>query len=446
MARFSFFKKLSLSRKLILGFMGTILAGTFLLMLPVMTTSGESLDFLTALFTITSAVCVTGLTVIDISRELNIAGQTIVLIFIQLGGLGVMTFSSFLLLLIGKKITYEEKELLKEERNVENSGGIIKFLKKVIITVAVIEGIGALFLTLRFAKDMSLIKAVYFGVFHSVSAFCNAGFSLFTNGLEGYSGSFTIIMTISYLIIIGGIGFTVIDSILLATRKKVRRFDLTSKVAVLVSMFLVCIGTVLFLLLEYNNKGTIGEMPFYEKILSSFFQSVTTRTAGYNSVPMQNLTGGSVFLFCILMFIGASPGSTGGGIKTTTFGVIIFYVIGVVKKKENVVIFNRRIGWEVLNRALAILVLALLYIAVITLIMVSTENFSLEQVIFEVISAFGTTGLSLGITAELSTFSRILIICTMFIGRLGPMTFALAFGGSNKVEKIQFPKENILVG
>ena len=444
--RFAFLKKLSLSRKLILGFMGAILIGTLFLMMPFSSSGEENISFLTALFTITSAVCVTGLSVIDVGKELSTAGQIILLIFIQLGGLGIMTFSSFILLLIGKKITYEERELLKEERNLENNGGILWFLKKIILTVVIIEGTGALFLALRFAQDMEIKKAVYYGIFHSVSAFCNAGFSLFSTNLEKYAGSFVVTMTTVYLIIIGGIGFTVIDSILFATRKKVKRFDLTSKVAILVSMILVILGTVLFLILEYNNRGTIGEMSFFKKILASFFQSVTTRTAGFNSVPFGNLTEGSVFLFCILMFIGASPGSTGGGIKTTTFGVIIFYVISVVKKRESVVIFNRRIGWEVLNRAIVVLVLSLLYVGIITLVIVSIEDFTLEQTIFEVISAFATTGLSLGITADLGTISRILIICTMFLGRLGPMTFALALGGSNKVEKIQFPKENILVG
>lgn len=444
--RFAFLKKLSLSRKLILGFMGAILIGTLFLMMPFSSSGEENISFLTALFTITSAVCVTGLSVIDVGKELSTAGQIILLIFIQLGGLGIMTFSSFILLLIGKKITYEERELLKEERNLENNGGILWFLKKIILTVVIIEGTGALFLALRFAQDMEIKKAVYYGIFHSVSAFCNAGFSLFSTNLEKYAGSFVVTMTTAYLIIIGGIGFTVIDSILFATRKKVKRFDLTSKVAILLSMILVILGTVLFLILEYNNSGTIGEMSFFKKILASFFQSVTTRTAGFNSVPFGNLTEGSVFLFCILMFIGASPGSTGGGIKTTTFGVIIFYVISVVKKRESVVIFNRRIGWEVLNRAIVVLVLSLLYVGIITLVIVSIEDFTLEQTIFEVISAFATTGLSLGITADLGTISRILIICTMFLGRLGPMTFALALGGSNKVEKIQFPKENILVG
>lgn len=444
--RLSFFKKLSLSRKLILGFMGTILLGTLLLMLPSSSSNGESLSFLTSLFTITSAVCVTGLSVINVGKELSFSGQIILLIFIQLGGLGIMTFSSFVLLLIGKKITYEERELLKEERNVENNGGILGFLKKVIFTVVIIEGVGAVFLTTKFRETMSMQKAIYYGIFHSVSAFCNAGFSLFGDNLEGYGDSFIVILTIAYLIIIGGIGFTVIDSIILTVRKKKKRFDLTSKVAILISVILVIIGMVLFFALEYTNGGTIGNMNFGQKLLSSFFQSVTTRTAGFNSVPFTHLRRGTIFLFCILMFIGASPGSTGGGIKTTTVGVIIFYVISVIKKKQNVVIFNRRIGWELLNRAIVILVLALCYVGIITFIMLSIENFSLEETIFEVTSAFGTTGLSLGITGDLGTVSRILIICTMFLGRLGPMTFALAFGGTNKIEKIQFPKENILVG
>ena len=269
--RFAFLKKLSLSRKLILGFMGAILIGTFLLMMPFSSSGEENISFLTALFTITSAVCVTGLSVIDVGKELSTAGQIILLIFIQLGGLGIMTFSSFILLLIGKKITYEERELLKEERNLENNGGILWFLKKIILTVVIIEGTGALFLALRFAQDMEIKKAVYYGVFHSVSAFCNAGFSLFSTNLEKYAGSFVVTMTTAYLIIIGGIGFTVIDSILFATRKKVKRFDLTSKVAILVSMILVILGTVLFLILEYNNRGTIGEMSFFKKNTCIFF-------------------------------------------------------------------------------------------------------------------------------------------------------------------------------
>ena len=446
MKKMGFFRRISLPRKLILGFMGAILIGTFLLMLPISTTSGEGLDFLTALFTITSAVCVTGLSVIDISKELNIVGQIFLLIFIQLGGLGIMTFSSFIFLLIKKKITYEEKELLKEERNVEDTGGILKFLRKVILTVVTIEGIGSLFLTIKFLKEMPFLKAVYFGIFHSVSAFCNAGFSLFTTGLEGYSDSIIVNFTIAYLIILGGIGFGVIDSIIKSVRTKKYKLNLTAKVAIMMSCFLTIAGMILFFVLEYTNNGTIGDMSLPEKIMASFFQSVTTRTAGFNTVPMGNLRSPSIFLFCILMFIGASPGSTGGGIKTTTIGVLIVYVISIVKNRQHTTLFNRRIDWEVMNKAIAILIISIMYIATVIMIMLAVENFSSEAVIFEVVSAFGTVGLSVGITPELSVISKILIICTMFLGRLGPMTLAIAFGGVKKVEKITFPKENIIVG
>lgn len=446
MKKSNFFIKLSLSRKLILGFMGAIIIGSLFLMLPIATIDRKGLNFLSALFTITSAVCVTGLTVIDVSKELSLFGRNVLLIFIQLGGLGIMTFSSFIFILIGKKITYEERELLKEERNVEDNGGILGFLFKVIFTVFTIESLGAIFLTIKFAQEMPMRQAIYYGIFHSISAFCNAGFSLFTDGLEGYHDSFIINMTISYLIIIGGIGFAVINSIVSSVRNSRSRLDLTSKLAILISLILTFLGMALFFVFEYTNAGTIGNMPLGEKLLASFFQSVTTRTAGFNTVPMGEMRDTSVLLFCFLMFVGASPGSTGGGIKTTTVGVIIFYVIGIIKKKENISIFNRRIGWEILNRAMVILVIAILYVITITLIILSIEDITFSQAIFEVVSAFGTVGLTLGVTTELGTISKILIICTMFLGRLGPMTFALAFGGTNKIEKISFPKENIVVG
>lgn len=444
--RLNFFIKLSLSRKLIVGFILAIVIGTILMMLPLTTTDKKGLDFLTALFTITSAICVTGLSVIDVSKELSPFGQIILLIFIQLGGLGIMTFSSFIFMLIGKKITYEERELLKEERNVESNGGIIGFLKKVILTVFTIEFVGTIFLTIGFLKEMPLKKAIYFGIFHSISAFGNAGFSLFSHGLEGYTSNFLVNFVVSYLIIIGGIGFGVINAIIYSIRYKKNGLDLTSKLAVIITTVLTFLGMVLFFIFEYRNKGTIGELPFSQKLLTSFFQSVTTRTAGFNTIPIENLTDSSIFMFLVLMFIGASPGSTGGGIKTTTVGVIIFYIIGVIRKKEKISVFNRRIGWEVLNRAIVILVLSIIYIFTVTLILLSIENFTFNQTIFEVVSAFGTVGLSLGITSDLNGLSRILIIMTMLIGRLGPMTFALAFGGTNKIEKISFPKENIIVG
>ncbi|MGL4999679.1 MAG: TrkH family potassium uptake protein [Cetobacterium sp.] len=440
-------KKLSFSRKLILGFFAAIVLGSILLYMPFSLQEGHKISFLTAIFTITSAICVTGLSVIDISQVLSFKGQIILLLFIQLGGLGVMTFSSLFFLLIGKKMSYKDRELIKEERNAESSGEVVGFIKKIVLIVLLIEGVGAFFLTLEFMKTFNLSKAIYFGIFHSISAFCNAGFALFSNNLENYSGSLLMNMTIAYLIILGGIGFSVISSVIIAVRKDVKRFTLTSKVAILVSMFLTFAGMILFFLLEYKNPTTIGNLSWIDKILASFFQSVTTRTAGFNTVPMASLNPATVFMFCILMFIGASPGSTGGGIKTTTIGVIVLYVIGVIQGKENINVFNRRISWDILNRALAILVISIIYVSIVIMVIMTIETgMSFEKIVFEVVSAFGTAGLSMGITADLSVISKILIIITMFIGRLGPMTFALALGEKKIKQSLRYPKENILVG
>ena len=441
-----YFKKLSPSRKLILGFLFAILLGTFILMMPFSLKEGEKLSFLSSLFTIVSAVCVTGLTVVDVSKVFSPAGDLVIIFFIQLGGLGVMTFSSILFLAMGKRMTFYERELLKEERNADSSGEISSFIKKLLLTVFIIESIGAIILTWEFAKEMPINKAVFYGIFHSISAFCNAGFSLFSNNLEAYKANPIINLTIGYLITLGGIGFAVITSVIMVIRRGIDRFNLTSKVAIIISMILTFGGMILFFILEYSNSATLGDLNFIQKILASYFQSVTLRTAGFNTIPLGELRNSTIFMCCILMFIGASPGSTGGGIKTTTFGVILFYVIGIVKKKENVEIFNRRLDWEIMNRALAILVLAITYVSIVIMLMLIAENFSPEEIVFEVISAFGTVGLTLGITPDLSRFSKLLLIFTMFVGRLGPMTFALAIGETKKKALSKYPKENILVG
>ena len=415
-------------------------------MMPFSLREGEKLNFLSSLFTIVSAVCVTGLTVVDVSKVFSPAGDLIIIFFIQLGGLGVMTFSSILFLVMGKRMTFYERELLKEERNADSSGEISSFIKKLLLTVFIIESIGAIILTWEFSKEMPLNKAVFYGIIHSISAFCNAGFALFSNNLEAYKANPVINLTIGYLITLGGIGFAVITSVIMVIRRGIDRFNLTSKVAIIMSVILTFGGMILFFVLEYSNPATLGDLNFVQKVLASYFQSVTLRTAGFNTIPLGELRNSTIFMCCILMFIGASPGSTGGGIKTTTFGVILFYVIGIVKKKENVEIFNRRLDWEIMNRALAILVLAITYVIIVIMLMLIAENFSPEEIMFEVISAFGTVGLTLGITPDLTTFSKLLLIVTMFIGRLGPMTFALAIGETKKKALSKYPKENILVG
>lgn len=442
-----FIKKASSSRKMIFAFLGATIVGSTVLMLPFCLQEGERISFLTALFTITSAICVTGLSVVDVSKVFSVPGQIVILIFIQLGGLGIMTFSSMLFLIAGKKMTFHERMVLKDERNAD-SGEITDFIKKIFSTVFIIESIGAFILTMIFMDKMgySFSKAMYYGIFHSVSAFCNAGFALFSNNLEGFSKNGFFNLTIAYLIILGGIGFAVINSFIIAVRRDIKRFNLTSKLAIFISIILTFGGMILIFLLEYNNPATIGNMNFVDKGIASFFQSVTLRTAGFNTIPIGAMESGTIFLSCILMFIGASPGSTGGGIKTTTLGVLAFYVVGVVRGRENIEMFNRSIAWDILNRALAILVISIVYVGIVILLILTSDGFRLEETVFEVISAFATVGLSMGITPELSGFARILIIVTMFIGRLGPLTFALAIGETKRKERFTYPKENILVG
>ena len=436
---------LSPYRKLIFGFLVAIFIGVILLKMPFSLRENQNITVLDSLFTIVSAICVTGLSVVDISQVFTSTGQLIILFFIQLGGLGVMTVSIIIFLLIGKKMSFETRELLKEERNSNSNGGITNFIKHLLLTVFVIEILGASILAYGFSKYYPLKRSIFYGLFHSVSAFCNAGFSLFTNSLEDFRYDNLISLTVSFLIILGGIGFVTVNSLFIIKKKKLKNLSLTSKFALLITFFLLTFGTMLFLVFEYNNSSTLKGMNFVDKILNSFFQSVTLRTAGFNTVPLENIKPATVFISYIFMFIGASPGSTGGGIKTTTFGILIFYAFGVLKRKEYVEVFKRRIDWELINKALAIVVISILYIAVIITILLSIENFSTDRVIYEVISAFSTTGLSMGITASLGIISKFLIIITMFIGRLGPMTVALAFT-NNKKSSVKYPKEDILIG
>lgn len=439
-------EQISPSRKLILGFLSVIAVGVFLLMLPFSLKEGKSLNFLEALFTVVSAVCVTGLTVVDVSEVFSPLGDVILIALIQIGGLGVMTFSSIVFLLAGQKMTLYTRILLKEERNANSVGEILNFVRLMLLTVFIIESIGAVILIHEFRKIMPHEQAIYYGIFHSISAFCNAGFSLFSNSLENFRGNSVISLTISYLIILGGMGFAIINSFIMMIRKGVSRFTLTSKLAIHISMILTFGGAVLFFLLEFSNSATLSPLPWSEKIISSVFQSVTLRTAGFNTIPLGNLRSATVFMACIWMLIGASPGSTGGGIKTTTLGVILFYVIGIIRGKEHVEIFNRRLDWDVMNKALALLVVSLSYIALVILFLLVLEPFSMEKIVFEVVSAFGTVGLTMGITPYLSVSSKLVIIVTMFVGRLGPMTIALALGEKKKKARVQYPKEDILIG
>jgi len=438
--------KLKPSQILFFSFILIIFIGTILLLLPISQGSEGNLSFFEALFTATSSLSVTGLSVVDISRAYSKFGQTIILVLIQLGGLGVMTFSSVFMLLIGRRIKYHEKKILMENLNRDSLDNIVDFIVKLIKIVFLIEFIGAIFLLIRFKQDMALLDAIFYSIFHSISAFCNAGISIFPDNLLSYSDSIIINFTISSLIIIGGIGFAVIYSFIDKIKDRKKESTLTTKVAVRITIWLLVIGFFVIIITEYNNPETIGTMSFFDKIMASFFQSATVRTAGFYTISVDKLMPGTRYLFYLFMFIGASPGSTGGGVKTTTFGVIIYSIIAIIRNKKDVTIINRRISWHIINRALAILVISISYVSVITFAILIFEERDLIDIIFETMGAFSTVGFSTGITPTLHDFSKILLMLTMIIGRLGPLTFAIALGEELKVAKYRYPRENILIG
>lgn len=424
--------KLTPTQVLALGFATIILIGTLLLMLPVATKSGERTDFLTALFTATSATCVTGLVVVDTKTYWSVFGQIVIMLLIQVGGLGIMTMSTLFALILGRKITFRERLVMQEAFNTNSLGGIVKFAKYILMVSFLFESIGAIILTLRFLPQMGLKKAVYYGLFHSISAFNNAGFDLMGNfkSLTGYVSDWVVNLVVMGLIIFGGLGFYVLLDIY--EHRHFNKFTLHSKIVITITLLLIAIGTLLIFLFEYNNPKTLEPLDFPTKILAALFQAVTPRTAGFNTLSLSDMTIASKFLTIILMFIGASPAGTGGGIKTTTFAVILYTVLSVIQGEEETVLYKRTISRNIVYKAVAISFISVFIIFSVTMVLSITETSDFLTVLYETTSAFGTVGLSLGLTPELSTVGRIIIIFTMYTGRVGPLTLALALAQRQK--------------
>lgn len=439
-------KKLSPYTLIILSFAIFILIASGILMLPIMLNDGVKVTYINSLFMATSALCVTGLSVYDLGLIYNIYGQIFILILIQLGGLGIITFSSMLLLLVSKKINYYTKKVVQEDINYNILSDIPSYIKQVAVIVFGIEILGAVMLYQEFSKIYTPLKATYYSIFHSISAFCNAGFSLYTDSLSGYIVNYKINFIIITLIIIGGLGFSTILDLFNRIKGTKRYMLLTTKFTLYVMTSLLIFGTIIVLIAEYNNFETIGNLTFSQKLLASFFESVTFRTAGFNTFSQSSMKEITKIIGMILMFIGASPGSTGGGIKTTTIGVIIIGVYYSIIGKEDIVFKNRRIPTQLYRKATAIIFISITYIITMFLILTIFEK-DLMASLFELISAFGTVGLSLDYTINLHIISKIIIIFTMFIGRIGPLTIFLALSrkDSNK-EKYKYPTETILIG
>ncbi|MFC7686452.1 TrkH family potassium uptake protein [Ureibacillus sp. GCM10028918] len=435
------------SKILVLGFALVIFVGAFLLTLPIATEDGISISFLDALFTATSATCVTGLVVVDTGDTFSMFGEIIILVLIQIGGLGFMTFATFLFTLLGKKISLKERLLLKESYNATSTAGMVKLVKRVLLFTVIAESIGATLLAIRFTFDMPISEAIYFGIFHSISIFNNAGFDIFGdfNSLTGYVDDPFVVLTICSLIIIGGLGFVVINE--LYEYPETHKLSLHTKVVLSTTLLLLVGASFLIFLFEYGNDKTLGPLNLGGKVLGAIFHGVSPRTAGANTLSMGDLTYATLFLTIFLMFIGGGSGSTAGGIKVTTFAVLMATVLSQLKGREDVVIFKRRIIEKTILKAFTVAVSGVLIVILVTFLLSITEHgHDFIMYLFEATSAFGTVGLSMGLTPELTPLGRIFIIITMFIGRLGPLTLGFAITKRQVKETYKRPNGNMMIG
>lgn len=435
------------SRIILLGFAMVILLGAILLAMPISSSSEEGVGFLNALFTSTSAVCVTGLVVLDTGSDFTQFGQIVIMCLIQVGGLGFMTFGVIIAVALGKRIGLKERLLIQQSTNSLSSQGVVRLSLGIFLIAFIVETLGAAILAIRWADELGMERAIYYGVFHSISSFNNAGFGLWPDSLSRYVGDPIVNIVISALFIIGGIGFMVILDVI--RKKKWSSLSLHSKVVLLSSGILAISGFIFIFFIELFNEETFGSLTWSERLWAGYFQGVVTRTAGFNSIDIGSMMTASQFFMIFLMFIGASPGSTGGGIKTTTISVLLLSVFSIVKGRDEIHIFKRRIPFDIILRSLAIIIISLGIVLVATFLLTITEQ-SLQkdfmEVLFEVTSAFGTVGLSMGLTAELSPLGKIIIIIIMFIGRLGPLTLAFALSQKNNKQKYRYAEERVLIG
>lgn len=431
-------------RALALGFLGLIIMGGLLLNLPVASADGNSIGFIDAIFTSASAVCVTGLIVVNTAEHWSIFGQAVILILIQIGGLGIMTMATIVALILGKKISLKERLIIKEQMNQDTLSGMVRLMLYVIIMTFGIELIGAILLSFKFIPEFGAAKGLWFSVFHAVSAFCNAGFDITGSSFVAYNDSPLTILTLSILVMLGGAGFAVVMDV--ARNRSWQKFSVHTKLVLSLSTALLVLGTLVFLFLEYSNPATLGPMTSGQKLLSAFFASVVPRTAGFNSIDTGALNESSAFFTIMLMFIGGSPGSTAGGIKTATFGVVLMATISIIRGEKDVEMYEKRVSPETIFKALAIVTVGMGLIILISFLLTITENKIFLDLLFEATSAFATVGLTRGITPELTDIGKLIIMGTMYAGRVGPLTMAFAIGYNKRHKRYRYSEGHISVG
>lgn len=440
--------KLTYTKVITIGFALLIFLGAFVLMLPISSRSGDWTPFTNALFTSTSATCVTGLIVYDTFTHWSLFGQITIITLIQIGGLGFMTIITMFSFLLKRRIGLRERRLLMESSGSLELKGVIKMIRKILYGTFITEAVGAVLLSIRFVPKMGLLKGIYNAVFHSVSAFCNAGFDLMGryepfSSLTLFYDDVLVNLTVCALIIVGGVGFIVWNDIF-NLRQNIRRYTLHSKIVLITTGVLLLIGTVLFYIFE--RDGVLSDMPEHKRWLVSFFQSVTPRTAGFNTADLASISHSTVIIFCLLMFIGGSPGSTAGGVKTTTFAVLVLSAFASARRNNSITVFKKRLEEKTARQASAVVVTYILVLCVAIMIMCALEPFSMTAIVFEAVSAMGTVGVTMGITPELSVASKYVIILLMYAGRIGGLTLMLTLAEKRKQVAVKRPSEQVLIG
>ena len=444
---------MTVSRTICLGFLAVITVGTILLMMPFSTSSGTWNNLLVALFTSTSAVCVTGLSVVDVGTYFSFWGQFILVALVQIGGLGYMTATTFLLILLGAKFKLREKVAIQQALDRTGLHDSATIIRSIIAVTLIFELTGVFLLLPVFLPKYGLDRALWLAIFHSVNAWNNAGFGLFKDNLIGYHSSILLNLTVTGLIIFGGIGYQVIFQLYLWGRDRLKQkpgkilFTLDFKVATSTTLILLAIGTVAFLLIELRNPATFASLSLKDKLFAAWFQSVSPRTAGFNTIDIGKMTTAGLFLTIAFMFIGASPGGTGGGLKTTTLRVLTSCTKAILQGKEEVLLYERTIPVNLILKAVGVVVGSVATVTLATiLITLSDPELNFIQILFEVVSAFATVGLSTGITASVSVFAKVVLIATMYVGRVGILLLMSALLGDPRPSTIQYPEENLLVG
>lgn len=447
-------KSLSTTQIILLSFLIAILVGSALLSLPISSATGEAVPYIDALFTATTSTCVTGLVTLPIISTWSVFGQIVILILIQIGGLGIITIMTGLMMLINRKLGIGDRLLLQDAFNLNTMSGLIKFVRNVLFGTLIVEGIGALLYMFVFVPDFGA-RGIWISVFTSVSAFCNAGIDIMAeNSLCNYATNPIINIVTSLLIILGGLGYIVWWDVLRVlktrsskNRKVFRHLTLHSKIAITATLVLIFLGGALILAFEYTNPLTIGNMSLFEKIEVSLFQSVTTRTAGFASIPQENLTNASSLVSILLMLIGGSPVGTAGGMKTVTIAVLFCSAVATIRGKDHASIFGRSISSESIRKAVAVSVSFLSIFVISTMALLASNDGSMLDIIYETVSATATVGLSRNFTAGLNLFGKIIIIFTMYFGRVGPISLAIALGSKSEGQNlISEPTEEISIG